>query len=732
MLKFTLLGSPQIALDEQSLSNEINGKMLALLVYLAVSEQMHTRDVLADLLWSEMPSSLARKNLRNTLYDLRALVDSHLVITRGDVLFNGKSAYWLDVSVFRRHLTQSQLQANPIIFQEVLNLYRGDFLAGFHVRNAPVFDEWMVRQRELLRSLVLQGLGWLTTYALQADDEEMGLAATNRLLALEPTAETAHRQRMWLLARGGHQSAALAQYAICQQMLAAELNITPAPETIELYEKIKSGSVCKANGAATYWLVDLALPPRAHRTPPAASPQQAWALPTQVAPVLPLEIAVRPPLDWGTIPQVNQFYGREYELTRLTQWLVGERCRLIGVFGMGGQGKTTLVARLVEQIRISIAPRDPPGHDAPAFQRIMWQSLADAPAPGEIILTWLQRLTNQPAATLPIRSDQQLALLFDSLQTQRCLCVLDNVEQIMRGGAQTDGYQALLRQFATSPHQSCLLLISRERPLEFTALEEENMLVRSLLLEGLALEASRTLLQVRGVASLNVTTSLHRRYAGHPLALTLVAEIISELFHGDGALFLLQAPLVFEQLRKILDQQFVRLDFLAQEILAWLALEDRALPVTAVWDCLWQPQSYTRFLEALRVLLRCSLVDNSQTGFALPAVMRAYIRQGLLETLQLELQATALPQATLNASMVDPAQTGAHFHTVIQRLRAQLGQANLWERLQPKLASLEHRPFAAPLPPHNLPRLLSHNGQRVEGLPLTIELGAALVDEHTV
>src|SRR5947209_6996329 len=49
-----------------------------------------------------------------------------------------------------------------------------------------------------------------------------------------------------------------------------------------------------------------------------------------------------PRVDWGDALTVTTFYGREWELTLLTEWIVQERCRVVSVLGLGGIGKSAL------------------------------------------------------------------------------------------------------------------------------------------------------------------------------------------------------------------------------------------------------------------------------------------------------------------------------------------------------------------------------------------------------
>jgi hypothetical protein len=239
-------------------------------------------------------------------------------------------------------------------------------------------------------------------------------------------------------------------------------------------------------------------------------------------------------IDWGEAPDVSVFYGRQAELAQLEQWLSQERCRLVGILGMGGIGKTALVARLAEQVQAQ-------------FDYLIWTSLRNAPSLDEVLAGWIQFLSDQTVYDLPDELDQRIAMLLDYLHRQRCLLVLDNLEAILQAGEGAGhyrvGYEAygqLLRRIGASRHQSCLVLTSREKPGEFAPLEGKTTPVRTLHLANLDSEASQALLQDKElVGPAESWSALSERYSGNPLALKLVAETVRELFFGDIAQFLL-------------------------------------------------------------------------------------------------------------------------------------------------------------------------------------------------
>jgi DNA-binding SARP family transcriptional activator len=151
-LSLTLLGDFQARLGPHPPLRLRARKTQALLAYLAVPPgQPHSRDKLAVLLWSDGSQSRARNRLRETVFALRrALAPAHppCLAQTSDTLALDADAVDVDTAAFERLVRAGDGEA----LAQAVDLYRGDFLAGFAFRGT-LFEEWLMAERERLREL---------------------------------------------------------------------------------------------------------------------------------------------------------------------------------------------------------------------------------------------------------------------------------------------------------------------------------------------------------------------------------------------------------------------------------------------------------------------------------------------------------------------------------------------------------------------------------------------------
>jgi DNA-binding SARP family transcriptional activator len=326
VLELALMGRLQVRLNGEPLSRLTSGKATALLCYLSVTGRPHPRHTLATLFWGNMADSDARRNLRGALMKLRQEIEPYLVISNETLAFNQQSDFSLDVNLFRENLARRPGDSpSPDSLRAALEIYRGDFLEDFVVRQAPGFDDWVTAQRMLFKESAVDACLSLTAHYADAGEFRRGIQCAQRLLSLDPVNEEGWRQLMLLLAMNGQRSAALAQYERCCQLLEKELGVGPSSETILLVEGIRDGKISQAKPSEE-WRPSVTIAPKRKRP---VLQESAGELPTFLA---------GPPL---THP--GHFFGREKEVKRLFHMLQRLPLQNAAITGPRRSGKTSLL-----------------------------------------------------------------------------------------------------------------------------------------------------------------------------------------------------------------------------------------------------------------------------------------------------------------------------------------------------------------------------------------------------
>lgn len=630
MLSIRLFGNAQFQLNGQSITPVNAGRASALFIFLVTSPQPQSRTYLADLLWDNVPEQQAKSNLRYALRDLRRQFGDYLDVTGETVAFRHDLPHWVDVTAFALYLssvsTAEATTVEPSVLHEALELYTGEFLYGFGLENAAVFERWLQAKRRQLHDLFIHGLNLRIQQHLACGEYEDGLVLNQLLLTLEPWREEAHRQRMLLLAHSGQRNEALKQYTLCCQVLAEELDVPPMETTTRLYERIRSGEWFATHSTAHASSTESAFVNSFTVALPTADSGSRNGLPHAVPPKSNMQF------DSGAMPDTAFFYGRKTELTTLHHWIGREHVRLIAILGTCGIGKSALTAVLTEEI--AEADQEP-GHN---FARIIWRSLHDAPSCNELLREWLQQLGVEPSYLPALSFDQLTTRLFALLREQRCLLVLDGLDIIFAPASPGDpwfeeryrpgyaAYEQLLRLFFQRRHRSCLVLNSRIRPKALARLDERNGAFHCLELDGIAPSDTAELLAAHGVTMPGEASAhLHHIYGGSPLLLHQAADLIRDFFAGDAAMFMDEDLLFVGEIGAALARQLANLPALQQQIMQTLADAGRPLSAQALWIQLTPSPDKRSYFRASQDLCNLYFVRQDDSCLRLAAPFGDYL-----------------------------------------------------------------------------------------------------------
>jgi WD40 repeat protein/transcriptional regulator with XRE-family HTH domain len=430
-------------------------------------------------------------------------------------------------------------------------------------------------------------------------------------------------------------------------------------------------------------------------------------------------------VDWGDALTVPIFYGREQELDDLTRWVIQERCRVVNLLGIGGVGKSALAVNVMYQL-------------AEHFEVVIFRSLRDAPSCEALLDDCLQVLSPQPLATLPGNLDRRISLLLDYLRQFRSLVVLDNLETLLEEGSSAgryrpgfESYGRLLQRVAATEHQSCLLLTSREKPVELRPLEGPRTPVRTLRLLGLEATACEQLLAENDMTGTPQDWArLVEIYAGNPLALKMVAETITDLFGGEISQFLSGNTVIFGSIADLLSEQFSRLSPLEQTVLCWLAIMREPVTLEELLEVLVARLPRVQILEALDGLRRRSLVERGQrqASFTLQSVVLEYVIEVLITNATSEIQHDTLDcliqhglQLAHSKEYVRQTQERVLLTPLLTNLqRVYQGHAELEEQILVLLNQLrEQADYAQGYGPANLINLLRLQRGHLRGVDLS-------------
>ncbi len=322
--------------------------------------------------------------------------------------------------------------------------------------------------------------------------------------------------------------------------------------------------------------------------------------------------------DLSQAPEYDHpLYNCTDSLAILKQWILEEKSRIVILTGLSGIGKTALARQLVEQIKDN-------------FDRILWRSHRKFPSLNALQSNIIEFLA--PASPLKnpsmINYFNSRSSILDYLRNHHCLIILDDFHETLTSGEfighyrpEYQNYGQLLNEIGQLNHNSCLLLLSWEKPLEIATLEAENIYCKTLPIPGLGKSASQ-LLTARKLKDKHQWSRLIELYNANPLWLNIIATAILDLFNGSVQKFLSYSTLYLGDLEPILKQHYQRLCESEKILIRWLAQQENPREINQKPPDLLPDED---FFKAIQSLSKRNLLTKSP-ALILQPVVKQYVK----------------------------------------------------------------------------------------------------------
>lgn len=207
---------------------------LALLARLACAPASGvSREKVLALLWPESDTERARNRLNVSIYELRKALGDDAIVSRGDDVRLNADVVRADVAEFDAALGRGDHEAAAA-------LYRGPFLDGLFVADAPEFERWSDAERDRLAGAYARALEALAEAAERRRDFQGAAELWRKRAAHDPYDSRVAMCLMRALDAGGNRAGALQHASLHERLLQEEVGLRSPSPVAALAEQLRS------------------------------------------------------------------------------------------------------------------------------------------------------------------------------------------------------------------------------------------------------------------------------------------------------------------------------------------------------------------------------------------------------------------------------------------------------------------------------------------------------------
>ncbi|MCM1984913.1 NB-ARC domain-containing protein [Lyngbya confervoides] len=311
-----------------------------------------------------------------------------------------------------------------------------------------------------------------------------------------------------------------------------------------------------------------------------------------------------------------------YEFKQITEDLMLSKCQLLGVFGMPGSGKTTIIRQVLKSVMEN-------------FDAKVVISIRNVSSFEDFVDSLVLQLTGK-TNDVERSIEEKFITFIDLITENKHLIVIDDWELTLFTSNLNTNYKEsfhwygkFLRHITENPHKSKIVVLSTEIP-PGVFLSNNEFYVKSYVLRGVDVELAELFLEETGFSkyfSKEQINKLVEVYSGNLYSIAQACSVIQKDFSGRTDIFLSKNEYMFGNISRRLEQQYTRLSTQEKRILIGLIPYESPISIEEIANSFWLIGFENVILSAVNSLFNKCLLYNSSGLIRLPNILKEYIIQ---------------------------------------------------------------------------------------------------------
>jgi DNA-binding SARP family transcriptional activator len=252
MLSIKMLGQVNISCNGVNITDKMSTKQIALICLLVLNHDREmNREKLCAYLWPDSDEEAARYNLRYNLWKMKNLIpadpkgQNFILITKDSCRVNKKYRFQCDRLCIDSFDPHKQKSVEELL--QLKELFKGDFLEGFYMKNCNEFNEIILFERVVCQTKQIEIMQKLADLYEEVNRSEEELQVLHEMMTIEPYNENFAYRILNIYKKTGNRTSAINYFKKFESKLRRELNIAPNNDLKLLYRTLTEtpGSMIK-------------------------------------------------------------------------------------------------------------------------------------------------------------------------------------------------------------------------------------------------------------------------------------------------------------------------------------------------------------------------------------------------------------------------------------------------------------------------------------------------------